>query len=90
MDRQECCRKGGPFRSPLSEVTRLREIVNRNVTRIANNINSILVLVFPILCDILSIESKFGLMILEEHTLPSEISNLSLSDSLTTARINEN
>lgn len=82
--------KAGHSRSSLSEITRLREIVNRNITRIANYINSDLVAVFPEFCDEMSIESKTGLVILEKYTLPSEISRLSPSDLTGIARKNGN
>ena len=61
-------------------------IVNRNMTRIGNYINSDLAAVFPEFCDLISIESKTGLAILEKYTLPSEISKLSPSDLVGTAR----
>ena len=82
--------KAGHSRSSLSEITRLREIVNRNITRIANYINSDLAAVFPEFCDEMSIESKTGLVILEKYTLPSEISRLSPSDLTGIARKNGN
>lgn len=78
--------KAGHSRSALSEITRLRELVNRNITRIANYINSDLAAVFPEFCDLISIESKTGLVILEKYTLPSEISQLTSSELIIIAR----
>lgn len=89
MDRN-AAGKAGHSRSALSEITRLRELVNRNITRIANYINSDLAAVFPEFRDLVSIESNTGLAILEKYTLPSEISKLSTSDLVSIARKNGN
>ena len=66
------------------------EIVKRNITRIANYINSDLAVVFPEFCNIMSIESKTSLVILEKYTLPSVIFRHSPSDLVGNARKNGN
>ncbi len=63
-------------RSPLSEVTREREIILRNVTRISNHIQADLNVVFPEFPSIMSIDSKTGMAILEKYTTPENISGL--------------
>ncbi|OWP56613.1 MAG: hypothetical protein B2I17_05925 [Thermoplasmatales archaeon B_DKE] len=61
-------------REPVSELTRLRESVSRNVTRITNLIGSDLACVFPEYTEIFpDIDSTTSLAILEQFTTPSGI-----------------
>lgn len=61
-------------REPVSELTRLRESVSRNVTRITNLIGSDLACVFPEYAEIFpDIDSTTSLAILEQFTTPSGI-----------------
>ena len=61
-------------RNSVSELTRLHESVTRNMTRIANIMNSDLACIFPEFVEIFSdIGSKTSLVILEAFTTPSEI-----------------
>lgn len=63
-------------RSRLSEVTREKEIILKNVTRISNHIEADLTVVFPEFSSIMSIGSKTGMAILEKYTTPETISEL--------------
>ena len=65
------------IRSELSELTRMREVITVNVTRIVNYINADLTVVFPEFTDLLTIDSKTGMAILEKYTTPDNIITLS-------------
>ncbi len=74
-DRHYAERKGHS-RDPLSEITRLRSIVNVNITRIKNLIWADLAAVFPEFGTMFALESKTALVILEKYPLPQDILNL--------------
>lgn len=77
-------------RSGMSELTRMRDLINGNITRIANYINADLAVVFPEFTRVVSIETKTGMAILERYTLPSVISQLSPATLMDFARKNGN
>ncbi len=60
-------------RSPLSEITREREIILRNVTRIQNHILADLCVVFPEFSSFMAVDSGTGMAILEKYTTPNSI-----------------
>ena len=64
-------------RSGLSELTRMRKMITINVTRTVNYINADLTVVFPEFTDLLAIDSKTGMTILEKDTTPDNITALS-------------
>ena len=55
----------------------MREVITVNVTRIVNYINADLTVVFPEFTDLLTIDSKTGMAILEKYTTPDNITALS-------------
>lgn len=63
-------------RLPLSEVTREREIIVKNVTRIKSLIHADLSAVFPEFSSSMNTDSKTGMALLEEFTTPANVSNL--------------
>ena len=63
-------------RDSLSELTREREIILRNVTRITNHIHADLNVVFPEFTDVMALDSKTGMAILEKYTVPENITKL--------------
>ena len=68
----------GHERSPLSDLTRFRESVNNNISRIKNFICADLAIIFPEFRTLFDIESKTGLILLEKYTTPENISKISL------------
>jgi transposase len=65
------------IRNELSELTRMREIITVNITRIVNYINADLEIIFPEFTELLAIDSKTGMAILEKFTTPYNISTIS-------------
>ena len=61
-------------RDELSELTRMHEAVDRNMTRIVNNIWSDLAAVFPEFATLFDdLKSKTALMLLERYTVPANM-----------------
>jgi transposase len=75
--------RAGHVRDDLSELTRMREIINTNITRLVNYINADLQVVFPEFTDIFSIDSKTGMAILENYTTPDNLYNIRKEKLLT-------
>ncbi len=70
-------KKKGHVRSPLSDLTRLRESINASITRIKNFIAADLAAVFPEFLTEFSLESKTAQVLLDKYTTPVKISKLS-------------
>ena len=62
-------------RLPLSNITRERNIINKNITRLTNIIHSDLAAVFPEFIDVFSIDSATGMAILGKYAAPLAILN---------------
>ena len=69
-------KKKGHVRSPLTDLTRLRESINANITRIKNFITADLAAVFPEFLTEFSLESKTAQVLLDKYTTPVKISKL--------------
>lgn len=68
-------------RNELSEPTRMHEAVDRNITRIVNNIWSDLAAVFPEFATLFDdLKSKTALMLLERYILPAEMAARSVKE----------
>ncbi len=70
----------GHERDTLSEITRLRKAVNRNITRIKNLIWADISAVFPQLGTVFSLDGATSLMILEKYTTPKNILAVSVQE----------
>lgn len=66
----------GHERSPLSDVTRIRESINSNITRIRNILAADLAAVFPEFRTRFDLDTQTSLTILEEYTVPENIVKL--------------
>ena len=63
----------GHERNLLSDITRERDMILRNTTRITNRIHGDLAVVFPEFTDVLAIDSAAGIAVLEEYAAPEKI-----------------
>ncbi len=70
----------GHRRDEISELTRMRDIVNKNITRISNCIHADLSVVFPEFTDVMAIDSKTGMAIQERFTTPQNICSVSTEE----------
>ena len=68
-------------RDELSELTRMHEAVDRNITRIVNNIWSDLAVVFPELAQLIDdLKLKTALTLLERYAVPASIAKASVKE----------
>lgn len=71
--------KKGHERAPLSEVTRLRESINVNITRIKNILTADLAAVFPEFTSEFDLGTKTSLTILEKYAIPENIGRIPIT-----------
>ena len=68
-------------RDELSELTRMHEAVDRNITRIVSSIWSDIAVVFPELAQLVDdMKSKTALIILERYAVPANIARASVNE----------
>ena len=65
----------GHERNPLSETTRERDMIGKNITRITNRIHGDLAAIFPEFSHLLDVDSSEGIAMLEEYSTPDVIAN---------------
>ena len=63
----------GHERNPLSEITRERDMIRKNITRITNRIHGDLAAAFPEFSNLLDVDSSTGMAVLEEYSTPDVI-----------------
>ena len=78
---------GSHERSPLSGITRMRESVKKNITRLIVQIKSDLAAVFPEYPFYDDVDSLISLYILMKYATPASITSAALQDILATMRI---
>ena len=79
---QKYAERRGHDRSPLSEITRERELILKNATRITNRIHGDLAMAFPEFPGIIAVDSRTGMAVLEEYSVAGTIASVTPEDML--------